>query len=113
MAHYKEHLWALVKIIERRLNKQGIRGDDAYQLSCSLIAEIAHYEGGRCNYLPRGDKLKQELRNIHIFQLWHEQSWTPKKIHQQYCPELNEMQVYKVLDQQRKAHLKRIQPKLI
>lgn len=113
MAKYKDHLWALVKIIERRLEKSGVKGEKAYTLSCALIAEIAHYEGGRCNYLPRGDKLKQELRNIQMFQLWHIKSWPIDKIHREYCPELNQMQVYSILSTQRKLHLKKIQPQLI
>jgi Mor family transcriptional regulator len=112
MARYKDHLWALVKITERRLNKSGITGDAAYQLSCHLIAEIAHYQGGRCNYLPRGDKLKQELRNIHMFKLWHVKSWPIEKINQLYCPELNQIQVYKILREARQAHLAKIQPTL-
>lgn len=110
---FKSHLWALVNVVERRLNKQGIDGQKAYQLSCHIIAEIAHYQGGQCNYLPRGDKLKQELRNIHMFRLWHQQSWTPEKIRAQYCPELNQIQVYKILREARQVHLKKIQPQLI
>jgi len=110
---FKSHLWALVNVVERRLNKQGIEGQKAYQLSCHIIAEIAHYQGGQCNYLPRGDKLKQELRNIQMFRLWHIQSWSPEKIRNQYCPELNQIQVYKILREARQVHLKKIQPQLI
>ena len=69
MARYKEHLWALVLICERRLKKANIEGDKAYTLSCQLIAEIAHYQGGECRYLPRGERLKQELRDIQMFRL--------------------------------------------
>lgn len=108
--HYKEHLWDLVLIAEHRLIKQGIEPAQAYTLSCAIIAEWANYEGGKCRYLPRGDKLKQELRNIRMFRLWHEQSWSIERIHNEFCPELNQMQVYKVLSDKRKAHLKKIQP---
>lgn len=112
-ASYKEHLWALVCIIERRLQQQGLEGKKAYDTSCAIIAEIATYQGGECRYLPRGDKLKQELRNIHMFKLWHLKSWTVEKVHHQYCPELNQIQVYQILRTKRQEHLERIQPKLI
>ena len=39
---YKEHLWDLVQIVERRLQKQGINDDHAYQLSCAIIAAVSY-----------------------------------------------------------------------
>ena len=75
MARYKEHLWALVLICERRLKKANIEDNKAYKLSCQLIAEIAHYQGGECRYLPRGERLQQELRDIQMFRLWHNHNW--------------------------------------
>jgi Mor family transcriptional regulator len=113
MARYKEHLWALVLICERRLKSIGITDDKAYKTSCALIAEIAHYQGGECRYLPRGDKLKQELRDIHMFRLWHNDNWTVDKIHKEYCPQLNQIQVYKILRTKREEYRNKIQPKLI
>jgi len=113
MARYKEHLWALVLICERRLKRQGLTGAKAYEIACALIAEIAHYQGGECRYLPRGDKLKQELRDIHMFRLWHNHSWPVNKIHKEYCPELNQIQVYKILRTKREEYRNKIQPKLI
>jgi Mor family transcriptional regulator len=112
-ARYKEHLWALVCIIERRLQQQGIEGKQAYQLSCTIIAEIANYEGGECRYLPRGDRLKQELRDMHMFNLWHLKSWPVERVRKEYCPELNQIQVYKILSTKRQEHLAKIQPKLL
>ena len=97
MARFKEHLWSLVMLCERRLSQAGIEGKKAYELSCTLIAEIAHYQGGECRYLPRGDKLKQELRNIQMFRLWHDKSWSVERIHKEYCPQLNQIQVYSIL----------------
>lgn len=111
-AKFKEHLWELVLITERRLIKSGITSKNAYKLSCEIVAEWANYEGGRCRYLPRGDKLKQELRNIHIFRLWHEKSWLPDRIHQEICPELNQMQVYKIIAEKRKERVNKHQPSL-
>lgn len=113
MSRFKEHLWALVLITERRLNVEGIKGKQAYQLACRLIAEIAHYQGGECRYLPRGDKLKQELRDIQMFRLWHEKSWPVERIHKEYCPELNTIQVYKILRIKRKEYVAKIQPTLL
>lgn len=112
-ARYKEHLWALVLIIERRLQKHGIEGQKAYQISTSIIAEIANYEGGEMRYLPRGDRLKQELRDMHMFNLWHLKSWPIDKVRKEYCPELNQIQVYSILRTKRQEHLARIQPKLL
>ncbi|MGQ8367112.1 Mor transcription activator family protein [Glaciecola sp. 1036] len=110
---YKQHLWELVLIIERRLQKEGLDEDESYKLACTLIAEIAHYEGGEMRYLPRGDKLKQELRNIEMFKLWHLKGWMIEKIHKKYCPELNVIQVYKILHVKRKEYLAKIQPNLL
>ena len=113
LAKYKEHLWALVLICENRLKATGIQGEQAYSLSCTLIAEIAHYQGGECRYLPRGDKLRQELRDIHMFRLWHDKSWPVEKIRSEYCPELNQIQVYKILRTKRTEYRNKIQPSLI
>lgn len=113
MSKFKEHLWALVLICERRLNTLGIAGAQAYDMSCKLIAEIAHYQGGECRYLPRGDKLKQELRDIQMFRLWHDKSWPVDRIHKEYCPELNQIQVYKILRTKREEYRNKIQPKLL
>ncbi|WP_416305186.1 Mor transcription activator family protein [Neptunicella sp. SCSIO 80796] len=112
-AAYKEHLWALVMVTERRLTNAGYEQPEAYKLSTMIIAEIAHYQGGRSQYLPRGDKLRQELRDIHMFRLWHDKSWPVDKIHKGYCPELNQIQVYKILRTKRREYLAKIQPKLI
>tara|TARA_B100000965_G_scaffold406093_2_gene443127 strand:- start:3812 stop:4243 length:432 start_codon:yes stop_codon:yes gene_type:complete len=113
MARYKEHLWALVLLCERRLKEAGIAADKSYQVSCALIAEIAHYQGGECRYLPRGDKLKQELRDIHMFRLWHNHSWPVERIHKEYCPNLNQIQVYKILRTKHREYRSKIQPTLI
>jgi Mor family transcriptional regulator len=110
---YKAHLWDLVLIVERRLNSEGIKGQQAYKLSCLLIAEIANYEGGEMRYLPRGDRLKQELRNIHMFMLWHLKGWPIDRVRKEYCPNLNQIEVYKILNRKRQEHLAKIQPKLI
>ncbi|GAB5378989.1 MAG: hypothetical protein Alis3KO_00760 [Aliiglaciecola sp.] len=111
-AHFKEYLWDLVLITERRLAKAGLDDDRAYQLSCAIIAEIAHYEGGRCRYLPRGDKLQQELRNIRMFRMWHNHAWSIARVHQEICPELNQIQVYKILRIKREERRRKLQPTL-
>lgn len=113
LLRYKEHLWALVLLCERRLQSEGIKKEPAYHLSCALIAEIAHYQGGECRYLPRGDRLQQELRDIHMFKLWHEHSWPVDKIRKEYCPQLNQIQVYKILRIKRNEYLNKVQPSLI
>ena len=113
MARYKEHLWALVLICERRLKKANIEDNKAYKLSCQLIAEIAHYQGGECRYLPRGERLQQELRDIQMFRLWHNHNWPVEKIRKEYCPELNQIRVYEILRTKREEYRNKIQPQLL
>lgn len=111
MANFGEHLFAWVKITQRVLTKSKV--DDSFKTSCEIIAQIAHYQGGENRYLPRADKLKAELRDIHIFNLWHDKSWPVDKIRREFCPELSQMTVYSILQKMRHAHLKKIQPNLI
>ncbi|WP_102798751.1 Mor transcription activator family protein [Bowmanella denitrificans] len=113
MAAYKEHLWTLLLLIERRLAKNGIDSKQAYKLACETIAEIAHYQGGECRYLPRGDKLRQELRDMHMFRLWNQHNWPVARIHKEYCPELNQIQVYKILQHKREEYRAKVQGRLL
>ena len=111
-ARFKEYLWDLVLITERRLKQEGLNDDKAYALSCSIIADIAHYEGGKCRYLPRGEKLHQELRDIRMFRKWHNDGWPIDRIHNELCPELNQIQVYKILRTKREERRRKLQPTL-
>lgn len=110
---YKQHLWELVLVVERRLKEEGFDEKLSYSLTCKIIAEIAHYEGGEMRYLPRGERLKQALRDVQMFKLWHLHSWPVDKIHKQFCPELNIIEVYKILRIKRQEHIARNQLSLL
>jgi Mor family transcriptional regulator len=111
IAAFKEHLWALVLIVENRLDKHFVDAKTR-QISAEIIAEIAHYQGGRCRYLPSGEKLKQELRDIHIFDLWRNKNWTPKQIQRDFCPSLTDITIYDIIKRKRKEYVSTIQPSL-
>ena len=48
-----------------------------------------------------------------MFKLWHSKGWPVEKVRNEFCPELNQIEVYKILRVKRQAHLAKIQPKLI
>lgn len=111
--NYKEHLWAWVLIIEHVLQQTKCPKPEIYATSCKIIAAVAHYEGGRCRYLPRGDALKEELRNIEMFRRWNKEGQTVEQIYEQFKDDITMSQVYRVLKEKRQQYLAKVQQKLL
>ena len=111
IAAFEEHLWALVLITEKRLKKH-LSNEEARLTSAQMIADIAHYQGGRCRYLPRGDKLKKALRDIHIFDLWKNKLWPIDRIKSEFCPTLSDVAIYAIIRRKKAQHISRVQAEL-
>lgn len=105
---WPEYLADLVDVFESRLTRLNI--SPARKIAKTLIAEQAHYLGGRFRYLPKGDKLLTALRNIDIFNDWYHGK-SIKLIVQEHH-ELTEPQIYRIVQEQRKLHQKRSQREL-
>lgn len=107
---YQEKLWTVVLLFKQRLNEQKIQNAD--HIAESLVAEIAMYLGGRSIYLPRGDKLQQELRDIKMFTEWFNGQKDINQLKEEF-KNLNESQIYKVLRKHRKAFIAQRQQSLL
>lgn len=114
-AKFKEHLWTWVLIAQNALSKSKLDDEQKYLLACEIIAKVAHYEGGRCRYLPRGDKLKEALRNIEIARLYINEGWTIERLNDRFGGRdgVTMSQIYKITGQEVRKHRARKQPKLL
>lgn len=113
-AKFKEHLWAWVLIAQNVLAKAKLDTEQKYLLACEIIAQVAHYEGGRCRYLPRGDKLKEELRNIEIARLYIHEGWTIERLDGRFGgPDgVTMSQIYKITGHEVRKHRARKQQQI-
>ena len=108
---YQEHLWAWVLLVEERLTKHGI--DNPQLIAAEIIATIGDLHGGNYRYLPRGEKVRNELRDIHIFRLWHEQSVPAQMIWKQYYPKVSISTIERAIADKKSEYLKLVQRDLL
>jgi Mor family transcriptional regulator len=106
---YQEVLWEYVTLFEHRLTREGQKPNEARELSAKLVAEMAHYLGGRPRYLPTGEKLKQELRDIAIFNASY-RGKPVEHIYEQYKDELSLRQIQRIVKERTLRYRNKIQP---
>lgn len=102
-------LAGLVDIIEREFCRQGMEVRDARRLARNAVVAQAGYMGGRSWYLPTGESLFAALRHHEIFARWH----NGEDIEALRCEyHLSQTQIYAIIREQRRLHVRRIQPPL-
>lgn len=107
---WPKDLAALIDIFESALKRQGLDDTQAKRLAHSLLAEQAMYCGGRHIYIPKGDRLKQAIRDVELFRDWHDNGVVPDDLAKKY--KISTQHVYRIINEQRAIHLKRVQPSL-
>lgn len=107
---WPKDLAALIDIFESALKRQGLDDTQAKRLAHSLLAEQAMYCGGRHIYIPKGDRLKQAIRDVELFRDWHDNGVVPDDLAAKY--KISAQHVYRIINEQRAIHLKRVQPTL-
>lgn len=107
---WPKDLVALLDIFESALERQGLDAAEAKRLSHLLLAEQAMYCGGRHIYFPRGERLRQAIRHVELFRDWHDRGMLPDDLASKY--KMSAQHVYRIINEQRVFHLKRVQPEL-
>lgn len=108
-----EDRWAptlarLVEVLCSRYERMGFADPELTRLANTTVIEIAHYFGGRMLYLPRGDRLRLALRDAEIYR--RARRGNVQALAQEF--ELTDIQVWRIVRQQRRLHLDKIQGKL-
>lgn len=67
-SRWPQTLLALIDVVNSAVGKQVVV--DSKQLALRIVVAISFYIGGRSIYLPRGDELKEALRDIDIYERW-------------------------------------------
>ena len=84
--------------------------EQAEHMATRMMMALARYHGGRMFYLPKGEGLQRALRDRAIYRQYAHHRGSILQLASQY--KLTEQQIYRIIDQQRSLHVRRIQPEL-
>lgn len=107
---WPKDLAALIDLYQASLIRMGYAEKDAKKIAHTLLAEQAIYCGGRHVYIPKGDRFKQAVRDIELFNDWHDRGIVPDELAIRY--KLSTQHVYRIIKEQRAIHMRRVQPGL-
>lgn len=100
----------LIDIYDAALKRMGVDDDQARRIAHTLLAEQSMYCGGRHIYMPKGDRFKQAVRDVELFRDWHDRGIVPDELATRY--KLSTQHVYRIINEQRRIHLRKVQPEL-
>lgn len=103
-------LVALLDIFQASLQRLNIDEVNAKKIAHALIGDLAAYCGGRYIYLPKGDALEKAIRDVELYQDWRDHQLSPEALVSKYRVSLQH--AYRILKEQRKYHINKIQPQL-
>ncbi|MGB0732446.1 MAG: Mor transcription activator family protein [Pontibacterium sp.] len=107
---WPKDLSALIDLYHAALVRLGYGEDDAKKIAYTLLSEQAMYCGGRHIYIPKGDRFRQAVRDIELFNDWHQRNIMPDDLATKY--KISTQHAYRIINEQRAIHLKRVQPSL-
>lgn len=58
----------VIDVMQAELQRQKVAEPEAKLTASKLVGVMAHYFGGKSFYLPAGDKIKEALRDVQIYQ---------------------------------------------
>ncbi|MDI3325596.1 Mor transcription activator family protein [Pontibacterium granulatum] len=108
---WPKDLAALIDLYQASMQRMGYEEKEAKKIAHTLLAEQAIYCGGRHVYIPKGDRFKQAVRDIELFNDWHDRGIVPDELATRY--KLSTQHVYRIIKEQRTIHMKRVQPSLL
>ena len=107
---WPKDLAALIDLYQASLLRQGYDEKDAKKIAHTLLAEQAMYCGGRHVYIPKGDRFRQAVRDIDLFNDSHNGGIVPDELAIKY--KLSTQHVYRIIKEQRLINLRKVQPEL-
>lgn len=103
-------LAALVDMYNATLRRMNYNEEEAQKIAYTLLIELATYCGGRYIYLPKNDALKKAIRDVDLYRDWRDRGMTSEVLAKKY--DISLQHAYRVIAEQRKYHIKKIQPDL-
>lgn len=114
LAEVPEHKWApmlanMVAVLEALYRRRGMAEGEAFKLASDSAMALAEYFGGRVVYLPRGDRLKNALRDAEIFREFRGSANVDQLV-EKYG--LSAIRLYAIHAEQKALHLAKVQGRL-
>ncbi|WP_157890267.1 Mor transcription activator family protein [Marinobacterium aestuarii] len=66
--------------------------------------------GGRHVYIPKGDRIREAVRDVELFRDRHDRGILPDELASRY--KISTQHVYRIIKEQRSLHMKKVQPAL-
>lgn len=98
----------LSDVIRQQLKREGVEDEQIYRQMDRVLLAMSFLGGGRGYYLPKGDRIKNAVRDKRIYD-----SFNGSNIHELVRKfALSEQKIYNVIREQRALHLRRVQHNL-
>ncbi len=98
-------LAAMVAVLNDTYQRMGLPDDEAARMATAGVLALAEYFGGRMFYLPRGERLRNALRNAEIYH--RARRGNIRILADEYG--LTDIHVYRICREQRELHLAKVQ----
>lgn len=105
---WPKDLAALCDIYDDELTRLGLDAEMVHRISLTLLMAQANYGGGRMFYIPKGDRLRQAIRNRQIYAAFRGNNHA--QLAQQYG--LTVQRIYDIVREQGAIEKQRVQPGL-
>ncbi|WP_299734031.1 Mor transcription activator family protein [uncultured Endozoicomonas sp.] len=112
-ALHQKHYWPgdlveLADVIRAQLKREGVDDEAIYRQAERVLLAMAFLCGGRNYYLPKGERIKNALRNKRIYDAFKGNNH--RDLARQF--RLSEQKIYEVLREQMQLHRNRVQHNL-
>lgn len=99
----------MLRVLEALYLREGQGKEEAFHLATQSAAALAEYFGGRVVYLPRGDRVRNALRDAEIYRKFRG-SRNVEQLAAEYG--LTVIHLYKIHRDQRALHMRKLQGRL-
>ncbi|WP_164124224.1 Mor transcription activator family protein [Stenotrophomonas maltophilia] len=104
-SRWAAQLVALVQVMELAFQRSGADEELATRLALAGVLAQAEYAGGRMMYLPRGQRLRNALRDAEIYR--RAKRGNIQELAREYG--LTDVSVYRICREQKELHLSKVQ----
>ena len=112
-ALHQKHYWPgdlveLAEVIRAQLKREGVEDEAIYQQAERVLLAMSFLCGGRNYYLPKGERIKNALRDKRIYDQFKGNNH--RELARQF--RLSEQKIYEVIREQMQLHRSRVQHNL-
>lgn len=112
-ALHDKHYWPgdlleLSEVIHAQLKREGVEDENCYRQIERVLLAMSFLCGGRNYYLPKGERIKNALRNKRVYDEFTGRN--VRELASRY--HLSEVKIYQILREQRQLLRDRVQPGL-